>query len=68
MPLPNFYDWKQKEKKTQTLIFVGIRSELKNIYQTHFKKGTWKCLTKPTTEIATHIKAVITWGIYLKIL
>lgn len=55
-------------KKKKTLIFLGIRSEFQNVHQTYFKKGTWKCLTHTTGEIATLTKARITWVIYLKIL
>lgn len=58
----------KEKKKKNTLILLGIRSELQNVHQTYFKKGTWKCLTHTTGEIATHTKAGITWVIYLKIL
>lgn len=58
----------KKGKKKKALILLGIRSELQNVCQTYFKKGTWKCLTQPTREIATHTKAGSTWVIYLTIL
>lgn len=37
---------KRVKKKKTTLIFLGIRPELRNLFLIYFKKRTWKCLTQ----------------------